>query len=248
MSLTWDPPRPVWQTPITFDIKIDDLFTPDKIEKKIPFDVTILHKNEILFEKRIFGVKNSQTVDNLIEFTFDKEHEGTIQMIIDNIDSNYYAETEFVFVVNSPTLKFPIPISSKNPDGSEGSYDVDMTWIPADLMPGQESEFIFSIYEKDRRIPVFDAYYEFVLIRHGEEILQRSGIAPAGGSYEEIVFSEDDSGQVLVRLEKINNSEEYAEISVNVVPEFGTIAMMLLVVAITSIVVVTAKNRAVPRF
>ena len=34
----------------------------------------------------------------------------------------------------------------------------------------------------------------------------------------------------------------------NVVPEFGTIAMMILAVAITSIVAVTAKSRVVPRF
>ena len=34
----------------------------------------------------------------------------------------------------------------------------------------------------------------------------------------------------------------------NVVPEFGTIAMMILVVAVISIVAVTAKSRVVPRF
>jgi predicted secreted protein with PEFG-CTERM motif len=34
----------------------------------------------------------------------------------------------------------------------------------------------------------------------------------------------------------------------NVVPEFGTIAMMVLVVAIISIVAVTAKSRVIPRF
>ena len=34
----------------------------------------------------------------------------------------------------------------------------------------------------------------------------------------------------------------------NVVPEFGTIAMMVLTVAIISIVAVTAKSRVVPRF
>jgi len=34
----------------------------------------------------------------------------------------------------------------------------------------------------------------------------------------------------------------------NVVPEFGTVAMMILVVAIISIVAVTAKSRVIPRF
>ena len=243
VSLSWDPPRPVWQTPITFDIKIEDTFVPDKIEKKIPFDITIINENEILFEKRIIGVKNSESADNLFEFIFDKEHEGSIQIIIDNIDSNKYAETKFAFVVNSPTLKFPISIPSMNPDGSEGRYDVDMTWIPTDLMPDQESEFIFTIYQKDSKIPVFDAYYEFVLIRNGQEIMQRSGVASGGGSYEEVIFSEEDSGQILVRLEKINDSEEYAEISVNVVPEFGVISIMILTISLV-IVLIVMKPRS----
>ncbi|MDH3361369.1 MAG: PEFG-CTERM sorting domain-containing protein, partial [Nitrosopumilus sp.] len=34
----------------------------------------------------------------------------------------------------------------------------------------------------------------------------------------------------------------------NVVPEFGTIAMMILAVAIISIVAVTAKSRVIPKF
>ncbi|MBT8173720.1 MAG: PEFG-CTERM sorting domain-containing protein, partial [Nitrosopumilus sp.] len=36
--------------------------------------------------------------------------------------------------------------------------------------------------------------------------------------------------------------------SAKVVPEFGTIAMMVLAVAIISIVAVTAKSRVIPRF
>jgi predicted secreted protein with PEFG-CTERM motif len=36
--------------------------------------------------------------------------------------------------------------------------------------------------------------------------------------------------------------------SMQVVPEFGTIAMMILAVAIISIVAVTAKSRVIPRF
>ena len=34
----------------------------------------------------------------------------------------------------------------------------------------------------------------------------------------------------------------------NVVPEFGTVAMMILVVSVISIVAVTAKSKVIPRF
>ena len=164
-------------------------------------------------------------------------------MAIENIGSNEYAETEFVFVVNSPMLKFPITIPSQDADGKEGNYDVDMTWIPADILPDEESEFIFTIYEKNTKIPVRDAYYEFVLVQNGTEILRKPGIAPAGGYFEDYVFADEHAGTVLVKLDKIDKSEEYAEISVNVVPEFGTIAYMILTVAIISIIAVSAKSR-----
>ena len=64
-----------------------------------------------------------------------------------------------------------------------------------------------------------------------------------------------DDMPVTITVESVGfgHGEQYVESSgkittVQVVPEFGTIAMMILVVAIVSIVAVTAKSRVVPRF
>lgn len=242
VSLTWEPDNPVWGTPINFEIKIEDMFVPYKIVKKIPFHVSLIQDNEILFEKTINGVKNVDSEGNSIQFTFDESHKGSVRMAIANIGSNEYAETEFAFVVNSPIIKFPITIPSQTADGKEGSYDVDMTWIPADILPDEESEFIFTIYEKNSKTPIFDAYYEFVLIKDGEEILRKPGIAPAGGYFEDYVFADEHSGQVLVKLDKINKSEEYAEISINVVPEFGSLSLLVISIAFVVLLIVTRKD------
>lgn len=137
-------------------------------------------------------------------------------------------------------MKFPTTIPSQTSDGQEGSYDVDLTWIPADLLPENESEFIFTIYEKNSKIPIYDAYYEFVLVKDNEEILRKEGIAPAGGYFEDYVFSEGHAGTVLVRLDKINNSDEYVEISVNVVPEFG-LTIFVLSIAFVVLLSLTRK-------
>ena len=218
------------------------MFVPYKIVKKIPFHVSLIQDNEILFEKTINGVKNVDSEGNSIQFTFDESHKGSVRMAIANIGSNEYAETEFAFVVNSPIIKFPITIPSQTADGKEGSYDVDMTWIPADILPDEESEFIFTIYEKNSKTPIFDAYYEFVLIKDGEEILRKPGIAPAGGYFEDYVFADEHSGQVLVKLDKINKSEEYAEISINVVPEFGSLSLLVISIAFVVLLIVTRKD------
>jgi len=241
VSLKWEPDNPVSGTPVNFEIKIEDTFVPYKIVRKIPFHVSLIQDSDIIFEKTFQGVKNVDSELNSFHFTFDESHEGSIKMTVDDIGSNKFAETEFVFVVNAPILKFPITIPSQASDGKEGSYDVDMTWIPADLPPGEESEFIFTIYEKDTKVPVYDAYYEFVLIKDGEEILRKSGIAPAGGYFEEYVFSEEHAGQTLVKLDKINKSDEYAEISVNVVPEFGSVTVLVLIVSVLA-AIFTSKH------
>ena len=242
VSLIWEPDSPVWGTPINFEIKIDDTFVPNKIAKKIPFHVSLIQNNKILFEKTIAGFKNVDSEQNSFQFTFDESHEGSVKMVIDNIGSNKFAKTEFVFVVNSPIIKFPITIPSQTNDGKEGNYDVDLTWIPADLFPDEESEFIFTIYEKGSKIPIMDAYYEFVLIKDNEEIFRNSGIAPAGGYFEDYVFTEEHAGSVLVKLDKINNSDEFAEISVNVVPEFGLISIFVLSIAFVLLLITTRSS------
>jgi len=245
VSLAWEPDNPVWGTPINFEIKIEDMFAQYKIVKKIPFHVSLIQDNKILFEKTINGVKNVDSERNSIQFTFDESHKGSVRMAIDNIGSNEYAETEFAFVVNSSIIKFPITIPSQTANGKEGIYDVDMTWIPADILPDEESEFIFTIYEKNSKTPIMDAYYEFVLIKDGEEILRKPGIAPAGGYFEDYVFADEHSGQVLVKLDKINKSEEYAEISVNVVPEFGSLSLLVISITFVMLLIVTIKD--IPR-
>lgn len=242
VMLWWNPEKLVWDESTTFEIKIDELFVPNKIEEKIFFNILLIQDNKILFKKTIEGVKNTDSKQNTFKFTFAEFHEGSVKLLVDNIGSNSYADTEFVFVVNAPIIQFPITIPSQTSDGKEGNYDVDMTWIPADLMPGDESEFIFTIYEKDSRIPIYDAYYEFVLVQNNEEIFRTSGIAPAGGIFEDYVFTEENSGQVLVRLDKINKSDEYAEISVNVVPEFGLLSMLVLSIAFIMILVISKKE------
>lgn len=248
VSLNWKPENPTSEIPIIFEIKIEDMFVPNKIVKKIPFHVSLMQDDRILFEKTIYGVKNISSEQNSFQFTFDESHEGSVKMVIGNIGSNKFAETEFVFVVNSPIMKFPITIPSQTTDGKEGSYDVDLTWIPADLLPDEESEFIFTIYEKNSKIPILDAYYEFVLIKDNKEILRKDGIAPAGGYFEDYVFSEEHAGTVLVRLDKINNSDEYAEISVNVVPEFGLLALLVLGVAFVIVVIMSKTGGKLPAY
>ena len=50
-------------------------------------------------------MKNADSDLNTFQFTFEEAHAGSVKMIIENIDSNEFADTEFVFVVTSPFLE-----------------------------------------------------------------------------------------------------------------------------------------------
>lgn len=105
VTLDWSPSYIEPETPVTFVIDIEDLFVPEQKPKKIQFDVSLVKEDAIIYKKTIHGMKNADSDLNTFQFTFEEAHAGSVKMIIENIDSNEFADTEFVFVVTSPFLE-----------------------------------------------------------------------------------------------------------------------------------------------
>ncbi len=101
--------------------------------------------------------------------------------------------------------------------------------------------------------------YEIIVMQNGEEILKEAAHAMemTGASHMIDAIGSDES-PIDIEIVSLGIGPPGANQdwtgptgslgSTQVVPEFGTIAMMILVVAIISIVAVTAKSRIVPRF
>jgi hypothetical protein len=207
----------------------------------IKYDVKV---NDIPMKGEIITIDDYSLEGRTVHIVINKEELKQIkEQAMQRSDSKIFFEIgpskdTALPLVEPITSKFPIKlqsISKSNPN--EEKYDVDLTWFPAVLIPGEESEFVFTIYEKNSNIPVSDTYYEFILIQNNEEIFRKAGTAPAGGSFEDFVFSEDNAGQILVKLDRINKSDEYVEISVNVVPEFGLFSLLVLDIAFVMVLI-----------
>ena len=84
--------------------------------------------------------------------------------------------------------------------------------------------------------------YTFVIIQNGKEIYRVSGIAQVGGDFEQYEFGEDQTGPTVIRFENIRNTGQETEFGIMVAPEFGSIALIILIVSITGIVFVTKQN------
>ncbi len=142
----------------------------------------------------------------------------------------------------SEMIEFPFVAFTKNEE-----LRVDLSWDPPIIEPDKQTKFIFTIRDPVTLGPLRQSSYDFVLIQNGKEIHRTSGVAEIGGDFEDYTFSEDSTGPVIVRLENIRGTGESTEIVVQVVPEFGPIAMIILAVAIASIIAVNQKTKEIQR-
>jgi len=79
-----------------------------------------------------------------------------------------------------------------------------------------------------------------------EELFRISGLAKAGGNFENFQFGDSDLGNVVLRIKNIDNSKEFAEITTGVTPEFDVITIMVLDIAL-SMIAVTTKSKIFTR-
>ena len=98
--------------------------------------------------------------------------------------------------------------------------------------------------------------HDMTVTQNGEEVLMDEGAHhhEGTGMHTTAPLSSSDPVDITVTFQGYGVDDPKTGpigeevVFTNVVPEFGTIAMMILAVAIISIVAVTAKSRVVPRF
>ena len=239
IGLSWEP------TPITpnqstrFFVDITRYFAP-KVQEDAKFDLVIKQHGKELLRKAVTGLIGAPEKTNYYDYTFSEQNLGPIIVSIENINGENLSSADYVVVVRPQETKkmFPIRIPSATQDGSQGQYFVDLTWIPENLQLG-ESEFIFTIYDRNLQ-PVSNAEYDFVLVQNGNSIYQNSGIAKAGGSFEDVTFFEQNKGVITLRIENINQSDEFVEFPIVVTPEFP-LGWLLVGVVLFSCVIIISK-------
>jgi predicted secreted protein with PEFG-CTERM motif len=132
---------------------------------------------------------------------------------------------------------FPLEAYTKSED-----FKVNLSWDPLEIEPGIATNFIFTIRDGRTNEPLRGSDYTFVLIQNGEEIHRASGIAQVGGEFEKYTFAEDQTGPTIIKFENIRNTGQETEFGLVVVPEFGTIALLVLSISICSVIFVTKRN------
>ncbi|AJW69893.1 PEFG-CTERM sorting domain-containing protein [Nitrosopumilus adriaticus] len=136
----------------------------------------------------------------------------------------------------STDTAFPLEAYTKSED-----FKVNLSWDPVEVEPGVDTNFIFTIRDGRTNDPLRNSDYTFVLIQNGKEIHRVSGSAQVGGEFEKFTFAEDQTGPTIIKFENIRNTGQETEFALVVVPEFGTVAMIILAVAMIGTIALRGK-------
>lgn len=128
---------------------------------------------------------------------------------------------EFV-LTKSDEASFPVMAWT-----SDESLRVDLSWDPPEILPGQQTRFVYTIRDGATAEPLRDSSYELVILQGGEELHRQSGNARVGGDYADYAFPEDAGGPAVVRFENLRGTGQSTEFGVVVAPEFGAAALAL---------------------
>ncbi|MFQ5497687.1 MAG: PEFG-CTERM sorting domain-containing protein [Nitrosopumilus sp.] len=143
----------------------------------------------------------------------------------------------------SQNVAFPLEAYTKSED-----FKVNLSWDPLKVEPGVDTNFVFTIRDGRTNDPLRNSDYTFVIIQNGEEIHRVSGTAQVGGEFEKFTFSEDQTGPTIIKFENIRNSGQETEFGLVVVPEFGSVAMIILAIALVGVIALRGKFSILSHF
>ena len=192
------------------------------------------------------GIKLFKSSVSVDDYTEDDERIVHFVLLQDHLrylknemkkDLSEYPENMIFTISMSKDKAFPLEAYTKSED-----FKINLSWDPMNVEPGVDTNFIFTIRDGRTNEPLRSSDYTFVIIQNGEEIHRVSGKAQVGGEFEKFTFTEEQTGPTIIKFENIRNTGQETEFVLVVAPEFGTIALLILVISTMSIIFVTRKT------
>jgi hypothetical protein len=131
--------------------------------------------------------------------------------------------------------KFPLEILS----GKE-NFLLQISWSPAVIEPNKATKFIVTLRDSKTLDTLNNSEADFVLVKDGKEIFRQHHRAPIGAIVQDYTFTKEQTGNILLLIENINNTGESAPLQFTVVPEFPFGAFIAMI-ALVSLVILATK-------
>lgn len=135
-------------------------------------------------------------------------------------------------LVADDEIKFPLVALTNNQQ-----FQVDLSWDPPLIQPDQKTKFIFTVRDSTTLETKQHSTYDFVILNNGKEIHRASGNAVIGGGFEDFTFTEEQTGPIIIRFEKIAGTTASTQFALVVVPEFGSLVILVLILTMSFIII-----------
>lgn len=221
VGLSWEPVQIQTEKSTRFYVDLSRYYAP-KDQEAVSYDFVITQNGKEVLRESTTGITNAPPKTNYVDFKFDSQDTGPTIIAIENIDGSSLSSTDFVVVVKpkeEQNAKFPIIAQSMTEEKGQGKYNVGITWIPKTLDVGS-AKFIVNIYDKETGNQIPKSKYDLVILKQGDEIYRKPAIAEIGGGFETVNFSDNNTGNLVLRIENIDQSSESVDIPITVAPEF----------------------------
>jgi len=212
---------PVVHEELHFPKDFVDFYTPSYTGKVNGID---------LFKSSITVDDYTEEKDRIVHFVLLQDHLRFLKNQIKNSDDPLPKNMIFTLATSEKT-EFPLVAYTKSED-----FSINLSWDPVTIEPGKNTKFIFTIRDGKTGEPLRNSDYTLVILQNGQEIHRVSGKAQVGGESEDYFFKEDQTGPTIVRFENIRNTGQETEFGIVVAPEFGSIAVVVLVISLFSVI------------
>lgn len=187
--------------------------------------------------------KSSVTIDDyteederIVHFVLLQDHLRFLKNQMEKSDEPL--PDNMVFTLSTTEIiDFPLTAYTRSEE-----FLVNLSWDPITIEPDQKTKFVFTIRDGITNQPLRNSEYTFVIVQGGKEIHRTTGLAQVGGESEDYYFAEDQTGPTIIRFENIRNTGQETEFGIVVAPEFGSIAALILIVSIMTVIIISKKT------
>lgn len=183
-----------------------------------------------LFKSNVIVDDYTEEDERIVHFVILKDHlkflKGEQQKRVETLPKimNFSLES-------SEKIEFPMIAMTR-----DERFQIDLSWDPIEIEPNTPTDFVFTIRDGNTGSPLRQSSYDFVILQNNVELYRTSGTAEVGGDFEQFTFSEDQSGPTIIRFENIRGTGLSTEFGIVVIPEFGSLVLLTLVLSMAVII------------
>ncbi len=232
------------QNTITFDMPFDwseqNIIHTEVVHEEVHFSKDFADFMVPSYSGTVNGIdlfKSAVVIDD-----YSVEGQRLVHFVLSQDTIRYLKQTQKANGIENPQgMQFVLKVGEKIvfpviAQTKDGALQVDLSWEPQTIEPGKNTKFIYTFRDGKTGELLRNTSYDFVISQNGEELYKKSANAQIGGDYVDYTFLESQKGQTTIKFNNLRGTNQGTEFTIVVVPEFGQIAILVLLVSVLFVV------------